>query len=124
MWKEIKFPADKEVITMKTESALAFDNKTCGEFCHIVGVSDRNKIIEFFLEGRELDFAPSYIASELDISKTTLYSLMSELVSDKILAKSRMVGNTQLYKLNTSSDRVKSLIAFFNQIMSGIEIDN
>lgn len=86
----------------------------CGEFCNIFGDTLRNKVLEFFLEGHELDYAVSTVAEELDLNRATAYNIIEDLLKEEIIEESRRIGNTQLYKLNKEKPKVKALMKAFN----------
>jgi len=88
-----------------------------GTFCKIYGKSLRNKVLEFILELRELDFAVSDILGEINISKPKLYQIIKELEEENIIKKSREVSGTQLFILNKKDEKVKLLIQSFNECL-------
>ncbi len=88
-----------------------------GTFCKIYGKSLRNKVLEFILELRELDFAVSDILEEINISKPKLYQIIKELEEDNIIKKCREVSGTQLFILNQKDEKVKLLIQSFNECL-------
>ncbi len=88
-----------------------------GYFCELFGATPRNRILEFFLEMRELDFAMCDVIEETGLNKATAYSTMEELVKYQIIIPTRKVGKTQLYKLNINRDDVQLLIEIFNKIL-------
>ncbi len=89
-----------------------------GEFCKLYGKTLRNKILEHILELDNLDFAVSDILEFIDISKPKLYQIIKELEKEKIIKKSRIISNTQLYKLNKSNINTKLLIDSFNRCIN------
>jgi len=88
-----------------------------GTFCKIYGKSLRNKVLEFILELRELDFAVSDILGEINISKPKLYQIIKELEEENIIKKSREVSGTQLFILNKKDEKVKLLMQSFNECL-------
>ncbi|MBI3033476.1 hypothetical protein HYY69_08435 [Candidatus Woesearchaeota archaeon] len=92
-------------------------NGEYGYFCELFGATPRNRILEFFLEMRELDFAMSDIIQETGLNKATAYNTMEELVKHQIIIPTRTVGKTQLYKLNMKRDDVQLLMDIFNRIL-------
>ena len=71
-----------------------------GNFCIIYGYTVRNRILEWILEFDNLDFAISDIISDLEISKPKFYEYIKEFETIGIITKSRIIGKTQLYKLD------------------------
>ena len=93
---------------------------TYGEFCEIFGLTPRNRIIEFFLETRGLDFSIGDVARETGLNRATTYNTIEELVKAKYLIPTRKVSGAQLYILNIDKEEVKILINTFNTILQGI----
>lgn len=94
--------------------------KKWGEFCEMFGTTPRNRIIEFFLEMRELDFAIGDLAKETGLNRATAYNTIEDLLAQKVLMPSRKVSGGQLYKLNKDKREIKVLIEVFNLILSRI----
>jgi DNA-binding IclR family transcriptional regulator len=86
----------------------------CGEFCNIFEDTLRNRVLEFFLEGQELDYAVSTLAEELDLNRATAYNIIEELLEEELIKESRKIGNTQLYALNKEKPKVRALMKAFN----------
>ena len=57
---------------------IKMENKY-GEFCEIFGITPRNRIIEFFLEMRGLDFSIGDVAKETELNRATTYNTIEEL---------------------------------------------
>ena len=88
-----------------------------GEFCEIFGLTPRNRIIEFFLEMRGLDFSIGDVARETGLNRATTYNTIEELEKAKYLIPTRKVSGAQLYILNVEKEEVKILINTFNTIL-------
>ncbi len=97
--------------------------KKWGEFCSIFGATPRNRIIELFLQIRELDYPVGDIARETGLNRATAYSVTDELVAEDTLIPTRKVSGVQLYKLNTSKKEILILIDVFNLILARIAED-
>lgn len=91
-----------------------------GQFCNVFGNNPRNKIIEFLIETRELDYSIGDIAKETNLNRATTYNIVTELINEKYIIPTRRVSNSQLYKLNESKEEVKILIKVFNMILNKI----
>lgn len=88
-----------------------------GNFCQVLGVNPRNAMIEFFIEGKELDYGIGDVAKELNLNRATAYNTLKELLKDKSIISSRKIGKTQLYKLNLKNKKNKLLIDIFHVIL-------
>jgi Mn-dependent DtxR family transcriptional regulator len=84
-----------------------------GVFCEVYGENINNWVLEYVLENQWLDFAIGDMAKELGISKPKAYDVMKHFEAKGYVKKSRMVGKTQLYKLNKEDARVQLLIKAF-----------
>jgi len=89
-------------------------------FCKVFGINPRNRILEFFLEMRDLDFSIGDIAKETELNRATTYNAMEELIKEGYIILSRKVSGGQLYKLNKEKKEVKILIESFNLILGKI----
>lgn len=83
-------------------------------FLEAVGDNFRNKVIEYFVECRELDVAISDIIERYNLNKATTYNLIKELLKKEIIKPTRKVGNTQLYKINRDNVISIALINLFD----------
>ncbi|MBI2658199.1 hypothetical protein HYX08_05905 [Candidatus Woesearchaeota archaeon] len=75
------------------------------------------KVLEFLIEGRELDYSISDIAEGAGIGRTTLFRIWSDFVELGIIKPTRNIGNAKLYKLNTSSPFVRKMIDLFDTLV-------
>lgn len=96
------------------------EDESTGIFCETFGINPKNKIIEFFLEARELDFGAGDVAKETELNRATTYNVIEELLKEKIIVESRKLGRTQLFKLNVESSRVQTLIQAFNMLLKKV----
>lgn len=81
------------------------------------GDSPKIRVLEFLIEGRELDYSISDIAEGAGIGRTTLFRIFGDLVKSKIIIPTRQIGNAKLYKLNLENNFVKKLIEIFDEII-------
>jgi len=89
-----------------------------GKFCEVVGNTHRNKILEYFIEMRELDFGLGDVAIETDLNRATVYNTAELLLKEKMIVPTRKVGNTQLYQLSKEKEEVQLLINLFNEVVN------
>ncbi len=94
--------------------------KRWGEFCKVFGASSRNRVIELFLAGREIDFPVGYIASETGLTRATAYTVVNRLSDNGYLVKSRKVSGIQFYRLDLDNPEVKLLVKAFNMVLDNI----
>ena len=78
-----------------------------GAFCKAYGNSARNRILEHLLENDGLDFAAGDVARETRLSRPKTYEVILRLEKEGMAQKSRVVGRTQLYRLDGQSQLVR-----------------
>jgi len=86
-------------------------------FRKALGDNPKIRVLEFFIEGRELDYSISDIAEGAEIGRTTLFRIWDDLIDAKIIVFTRQIGNAQLYKLNLESIFVRKLVDIFDEII-------
>lgn len=79
-------------------------------FKYLLGDSPRIKVLDFLLEYDIFDFSKKEVADKTKISRGTLNKFWNILVKEKIILKTRKIGNGTLYKLNRGSPIVKELM--------------
>jgi len=86
-------------------------------FTRRLGDSPKIKVLEFLIEGRELDYSITDIAEGAGISRSTLFRIWRDLLQQEMIVFTRNVGNAKLYKLNTNNPFVKKLIELFDLLI-------
>lgn len=86
-------------------------------FTKALGKTPKLKVLEFLIEGRELDYSISDIAEGSDIGRTTLFRIWGDLISSKIIKPTRVIGNAKLFKLNMENPFVVELVKLFDMIV-------
>jgi hypothetical protein len=81
------------------------------------GDNPKIRVLEFLIEGRELDYSISDIAEGAEIGRTTLFRIWGDLVKNRIIAPTRQIGNARLYKLNLENNFVKKIVEIFDEII-------
>ena len=75
------------------------------------------KVLEFLIEGRELDYSISDIAEGAGIGRTTLFRIWDDFVELGIVKNTRNIGNAKLYKLNTANPFVRKFVDLFDTLV-------
>lgn len=96
------------------------DEKPWGEFCEVFGVNPRNRVLEFFLTFRSMDFGIGDIIEETKLNRATTYNIMNELIKEKYIMPTRKLKSVQLYKLNKNKHEVKILLKAFSLVLKNI----
>ena len=91
-----------------------------GDFCVLMGATPRNRILEFFLDLRTLEFTTNDVALETGLNRATTYNAMEELTAQGYLIPTRKASGSQLYKLNKQNPEVKMLIQISEIILDKI----
>lgn len=86
-------------------------------FRKVLGDTPQIRVLEFLIEGRELDYSISDIAEGAEIGRTTLFRIWDDLIKNKIIKPTRQIGNAKLYILNIENIFVKKLIGVFDEII-------
>jgi len=86
-------------------------------FRKALGDTPKIRVLEFLIEGRELDYSISNIAEGSEIGRTTLFRIFQDLIKAKIIMPTREIGNAKLYKLNLENPFVKKLVGIFDEII-------
>jgi len=87
-------------------------------FRTLLGDTPKIRVLEYLLEGRELDHSIGDIAEGAGINRVTLFRLWKEIEKSNILLHTRNIGNAKLYKLNMSNPHVKILVELFDKIIN------
>ncbi len=86
-------------------------------FRKALGDTPKIRVLEFLIEGRELDYSISDIAEGANIGRTTLFRIFEDLLETKVIVFTRQIGNAQLYKLNIKYPLVKKLVEIFDEVI-------
>jgi len=76
----------------------------------VIGETIVNRVVDFLIEGRGLDYSKTDIADGCEISRPTLYKVLPVLIKEGIVKPTRTLGNVQLYTLNEANEKVKVLL--------------
>ena len=87
-------------------------------FLKAVGDCIRNRVLEFFIEGREFDYPVKYLAEEIGVNRNTIYHVIEELISNNLLLFSRRIGSSKFYKINLSDSIAIDLVRLFDKIIN------
>ncbi|MEK6890801.1 MAG: hypothetical protein AABX03_01555 [Nanoarchaeota archaeon] len=86
-------------------------------FRKALGDTPKIRVLEFLIEGRELDYSISDIAEGAEIGRTTLFRIFDDLLESEVIIFTRQIGNAQLYRLNMKNPFVKKLVEIFDEII-------
>ena len=86
-------------------------------FRKLFGDTPKIRVLEYLLEGRELDHSIGDIAEGAGINRVTLFRMWDKILKSKIVIHTRNIGNAKLYKLNMKNSRVKVLTDLFDKVI-------
>ncbi|MAG16332.1 hypothetical protein CMO88_04690 [Candidatus Woesearchaeota archaeon] len=84
--------------------------KDTSMFIELLGDSPNVRVLDYLITERNLDFSKTDMARNAGVSRATLYRLWKDLIKNKIIIHTRIIGRAKLYKLNASLPHIKKLI--------------
>lgn len=79
------------------------------------------KVLDFLITFQAFDYPLTEIAKNSEVSYSTLQTFWEKLEKNKIVIKTRRVGKSDLYKLNTKNPAVQQLIKLDWNLMKGLK---
>jgi len=86
-------------------------------FVKALGDSPVIRVLDFLIEGRDLDYSLTDIAENSGIGWTTLHRIWNNLEKLVIVKQTRIIGQAKLYKLNQENPSVKQLIKLYDTLL-------
>ena len=90
-------------------------------FLEVFGNNPIIKVLDFLISFQLFDYPLTEIAKNSGVSYSTLQTFWEKLEKNKIVIKTRRVGKSDLYKLNTENPAVQQLIKFDWNLIKGVE---
>ena len=87
-------------------------------FRELFGDTPKVRVLEYLLEGRELDHSIGDIAEGAGINRVTLFRLWPEIEKSKLVLHTRNIGNAKLFKLNIKNPYVKNIAEMFDKVIN------
>ncbi len=87
------------------------------KFVQVFGENPFIKVMDVLIESEMADLSKTEIEKISGISRVTLNKIWPVLVKERIIKKTRELGNAKLYILNKSSPVVKKLIELDNTLI-------
>ena len=79
-------------------------------FVLVMGNTPFVRVIDFLLENRPFDYSKTQITKNSDVGWSTLHGIWKILDKNKIIKQTRVVGKSQMYRLNEENPVVRKLI--------------
>ena len=86
-------------------------------FIEFMGDSPTIRVLDYLLTERDLDFSITDMAKNAGIGRSTLYRMWDNLIKNKIILPTRVIGKAKLYKLNKDNIKIKKLIEIDDALM-------
>ena len=92
-------------------------------FMEIFGSNPVMKVLDFLITFQLFDYPLTEIAKNSEVSYSSLQIFWNNLEKNNIVVKTRRVGKSDLYKLNTNNPAVKQLLKLDWNFIKGAEQD-
>ena len=90
-------------------------------FTEVFGNNPIIKVLDFLITFQLFDYPLTEIAKNSGVSYSTLQTFWNKLERNCIVIKTRRVGKSDMYKLNTNNPAVKQLIKLDWNLIKGTE---
>ncbi|MBI2664444.1 hypothetical protein HYX10_03830 [Candidatus Woesearchaeota archaeon] len=80
------------------------------------------RVLDFLIEGRDMDYSMTEIAKNAGVGWTAFSELWPKLAEKEIVEPTRKIGNAKLYRLNAKNPWVKELIKM-DSLMTKLETE-
>ncbi len=94
----------------------------------VFGTNPTIKVLDFLITFADFDYPLTEIAKNSGVSYSTMQTFWHKLEINNIVIKTRRVGKSNMYKLNTNNPAVKELIRLDWKLTKNskpeIEVDN
>ena len=97
----------------------SMENETV--FIEVFGNNPITKVLDFLITFQLFDYPLTEIAKNSGVSYSTLQTFWDKLVKNRIVVKTRRIGKSDLYKLNTANPAIKQLIKLDWNLIKGSE---
>jgi len=90
-------------------------------FLEVFGNNPIMKVLDFLITFQLFDYSLTEIAKNSGVSYSTLQTFWNRLEKNNIVVKTRRVGKSDLFKLNTKNPAMKQLIKLDWNLVKGVE---
>ena len=92
-------------------------------FVEVFGSNPIIKVLDFLITFADFDYPLTEIAKNSGVGYSSLQSFWDKLIRNNIVIKTRRVGKSDLFKLNTNNPAVKQLIKLDWNLTKNSKID-
>ena len=86
-------------------------------FIDFMGDSSMIRVLDYLIAQREIDFSITDIAKNAGIGRATLYRIWDNLINNKIIKPTRIIGKAKLFILNTENKKIQKLIGIYDMLV-------
>lgn len=79
-------------------------------FLQVMGESPINRVLDFLITFKDFDYSLTDISENSDVSWSTLHLFWKDLVKNRLVKQTRVVGRAKMYHLDETNPVVKELI--------------
>jgi len=97
------------------------EEKAQSVFIDVFGENPAVKILDFLITFKAFDYPLTEIAKNAKISYSTLQTIWPRLEQHNLIIKTRRIGKSDLFKLNTDNPAVQQLIQLDWNLIRGSE---
>ena len=90
-------------------------------FVEVFGNNPIIKVLDFLITFQLFDYSLTEIAKNSEVSYSTLQTFWEKLERNNIVVKTRRIGKSDMYKLNTKNPAVQQLIKLDWNLIKGVE---
>jgi len=90
-------------------------------FIEVFGSNPVMRVLDFLITFQLFDYPLTEIAKNSGVGYSTLQNLWNNLERNNLVVKTRRVGKSDLYKLNTENPAVKQLLKLDWNLIKGAE---
>ena len=119
MFLILKYKNINRNIYKERECVYIMENETV--FVEVFGSNPIIRVLDFLITFQLFDYPLTEIAKNSGVSYSTLQTFWDKLERNKIVIKTRRVGKSNLYKLNTKNPAVQQLIKLDWNLIKGAE---
>ena len=86
-------------------------------FLDAIGDSPTMRILQYLIEGRELDYSLTDTATKSGVSWGTLHKIFPKLLQYKLVIPTREIGRAKLFKINLKNLVIKKLVEIYDSLL-------
>ena len=91
-------------------------------FTELLGTNPVIKVLDFLISYQLFDYSLTEIAKKSGVSYSTLQLVWPKLEKNRMVLKTRRIGKSDLYQLNTKHPAVQQLIQLDWNLVKGAEM--